>query len=329
MTQNENFGETSKPVTAVPQRSDLVRARRQQRKSSKRSSRSGSLSARSMPPTVTRGMLPAQPGTRRRKEARRRIALPLKSVGAELRLPALPRIKISWRIVSGTMVIALASAIYLLWSMPFFVVRQVKVAGLQMMESWEIDTALQISGQPVFMLDPQLLQEKLQSSFPELSAAEVRVGLPARVTVNVSERTPLIFWKQSEVEAWVDAEGVAFPPRGELEGLVKVKAMDVPPTLPTEDGLTRLIMPEMVQAILTLQTRIPEGHTIIYHPEYGLGWNDPGGWKVYFGQRPEDMEVRLAIYQALVEMLQKRKLKPTIVSVEYIHAPYYRLQAEN
>lgn len=314
-------------MTAVPRRSDIVRARRHKRKVSKRG---GTQPVRTMPPTIMRGgVTRSRSSTRRQKEARRRISLPLKTLGAELRLPALPRIKVSWRVVSGSMVFGLIFAIYLLWTMPIFTVQQIRVKGLDMMESWEINTALQVNGQPVFFLDPKLLQEQLRTSFPEISGAEVHIGLPARVTVELTERTPLIFWKQSEVEAWVDAEGVAFPPRGEVEGLVRVKAMDVPPALPTEDGLTRLIMPDMVQAILTLHEQTPKGKAIIYHSQYGLGWNDPRGWKVYFGQQPQDMQVRLAIYQAIVEMLEKRKLKPVLVSVEYIHAPYYRLQAEN
>ena len=44
------------------------------------------------------------------------------------------------------------------------------------------------------------------------------------------ERVPVIAWKQDGNEVWVDAQGVAFPPRGEPQkALVNVEGHGTPP----------------------------------------------------------------------------------------------------
>jgi hypothetical protein len=57
-----------------------------------------------------------------------------------------------------------------------------------------------------------------------------------------------------------------------------------------------------------------------------LGWNDPNGWEVFFGSQGNDMNQKLAVYKSLVERLQSEGIQPALISVEYIHAPYYRME---
>lgn len=314
-------------MTTTTRRSDIVRARRQKRNSGKQ--RSQSTLGRNMPPTVARGVGNAQAGqaARARHPSRMRVDVPLKSPGAELRLPALPKVKLNWRVLSSLMVLGLSWLIYKMWTAPTFLVKEIAITNDQILESWEIENALQVVGSPVFIADPAHMEQTLRDSFPELDDVNISVGLPAVVTVSLTERTPLIYWKQDEVEVWVDEDGIAFPPRGKAQGLVNVLSSGIPGATPNELGFERLMMPEMVDAILKLQEQVPEGETMVYDSRHGLGWTDPRGWKVYFGQAADDMEIRLAVYKSLVDLLNKRNIKPALVSVEYIHAPYYRLKA--
>lgn len=316
-------------MTTTTRRSDIVRARRQQRNSGKQ--RSQSTIGRNMPPTVTRGAGTAQSGqaAQTRRQTRMRVDVPLKSPGTELRLPALPKVNLNWRLLSGLMAVGLTWLIYNMWTAPTFLVKEIEIANDQILESWEIENALAVVGNPVFTANPKLMEQSLRDAFPELDDVSVSVGLPARITVSLTERTPLIYWKQDEVEVWVDADGIAFPPRGQAQGLVKVISSGIPGATPNEQGFERLMMPELVAAILKLQEQVPEGETIVYDSRHGLGWTDPRGWKVYFGHAPDDMEIRLAVYKSLVDLLTKRNIKPALVSVEYVHAPYYRLKAGN
>ena len=108
------------PSQNDPRRSDMVRARRSSRKSKKKvltGRQHTSNASRNMPPMVTRTNTPTSyvrsngrkaKGRRDRsnvKEGRRRYNVALNTQGAELRLPAVPVVKVGWRIISGFMVI--------------------------------------------------------------------------------------------------------------------------------------------------------------------------------------------------------------------------------
>ena len=184
---------------------------------------------------------------------------------------------------------------------------------------------MKITGSSIFAVDPGALLASLQSTFPELDNVDVHVGFPAKVVIEAREREPLLFWEQTGLRVWVDADGVAFLPRGEVEGLVPVQAQDAPPMSEEAGKQNQLITPAMVQAILQLSEQAPEGTSLLYDPTHGLGWADPDGWQVYFGLSPENMPARLAVYQSIAADLQRKNIKPLLISVEFLHAPYYRL----
>jgi hypothetical protein len=89
---------------------------------------------------------------------------------------------------------------------------------------------------------------------------------------------------------------------------------------------TLKLSPELVSAILELNAKMPADTVLVYDSEHGLGWNDPKGWEVFFGAEDQDMEMKLSVYQALVERLESEGIQPALISVEYVHAPYYRME---
>jgi hypothetical protein len=89
---------------------------------------------------------------------------------------------------------------------------------------------------------------------------------------------------------------------------------------------TLRLSPEQVSAILALGAKMPADTLLVYDSEHGLGWNDPQGWEVFFGAEDQDMEMKLTVYQALVQQLQNEGIQPALISVEYVHAPYYRME---
>jgi hypothetical protein len=36
--------------------------------------------------------------------------------------------------------------------------------------------------------------------------------------------------------------------------------------------------------------------------------------------------MKMAVYQALVDQLKSEGIQPALISVEYVHAPYYRME---
>jgi len=56
-----------------------------------------------------------------------------------------------------------------------------------------------------------------------------------------------------------------------------------------------------------------------------MGWRDPGGWRVYFGNDLSNIEFKKVEYQTIMDELTKRGIKPTMVSIENEDAPYFRI----
>jgi hypothetical protein len=149
--------------------------------------------------------------------------------------------------------------------------------------------------------------------------------------------------------SWVDIQGRLFPAMGSSQNLVYVYANDYPPVparelvASAEDEVPRdpaemketdedkgretLLDPALVPNLLLLARSVPEGSQLIYDGERGFGWKDPTyEWMVYFGKQLDRPEMRLKIYQAIADMFENKQNKPAVISVEFIHAPYYRME---
>jgi hypothetical protein len=163
-------------------RSDLVRQRRE-RDSRTRVERARKESTRTVPITSRRQETPqsrrrtAQTGNGR-SSARRRFQNALLPVApdAELRGISIARPNLGKRLPSFLLVVLLASAIYFAFNAPQLQVAQAQVVGNQMLTSEEINTVLDISGRPAFLLMPSELEKRLRLQFPELAAAKVDVS---------------------------------------------------------------------------------------------------------------------------------------------------------
>ncbi len=276
---------------------------------------------------------------------RRRIDVPLRVPGAEVRLPSIPFINLGWRSISLSMVIFMTICLVAMWKAPMFQVSGVDARGLKRLTATDLNAVMGTVGKSIFSLDPVELRRSLSQAFPEFSKISVRVGLPASVKVVVTERQPVISWTQDGVESWVDADGVSFPVRGVVDTpLVVVEGYGTPPgtvqLVPADaqaaaapmlpaSGLTAPSMrlsPELVSSILALGAKMPAETALVYDSQRGLGWNDPNGWEVFFGDENQDMQMKLEVYQSLVERLKSEGIQPALISVEYVHAPYYRME---
>jgi cell division protein FtsQ len=306
-----------------------------------------------VPPVMVRGGMGgmafgrvASSRLHKQKTPKRRFDIPLRMPGAEVRLPSLPFIHIGWRAVSLLMVIMMAASLFLIWKAPVFQVTAVEAEGLKRLTIGDLNAVMGTFGDSVFTINPQKLEEVLRQAFPELANISVKVNLPADVKVEVVEREPVIAWSQDGNEAWVDAQGVAFPPRGTPENaLVRVEGRGNPPGIKSSASMSDLqslpggmptstpitmpsisLSPTLVAAILALGAKVPTDTLLVYDSEHGLGWNDPAGWEVFFGSEDQDMPMKVSVYEALVNRLQNEGIQPEMISVEYVHAPYYRME---
>ncbi len=271
---------------------------------------------------------PPRPKTASSRAGRRHYEVALSLGNAEVRAPALSLPQFGPRWLSGLLTLGLVFLLYTLWTSAMFTVNGLQIRGNQRLGAAEIEAAVRLTGQPIFLAVPARIETLLRATYLDLESVSVHVGFPNQVVIEVTERTPVIAWYQGEALAWIDRNGVAFPPRGSADGLLVVTATGSPP--PVAVGMDTppyerpYLAPEIVQAMLTLVPYLPANTPMIYDPRYGLGWQDAHGWLVYFGQNTEDIPMKLLAYQAIVETFSAQGIRPSVVSMEYLHAPYYK-----
>jgi hypothetical protein len=290
----------------------------------------GSHQANQSPPVVVRGVWQERdrlPVTRARvrSKPRRRYDISLNVPGAEVRLPSLPAIQFGWRGASGLLMIMMLAVVYLLYFSPFFKVDVIEVVGLQRLTLAEITPVLGVVGESITAVDPSAVVSKLQTKFPDLESVKVSVSLPAVVKLTLVERQPVIAWVQDVEEQWVDAQGIAFPPRGEVSELLRVYASSSIPGEGVGGSVTPFIPPDVVKMIVEMRAYLPEGATMIYDADHGFGWQTDT-WQVFFGKELKDIDLKLNLYMALVDQLKQQGKQPALISVEFLHGPYYRME---
>lgn len=288
---------------------------------------------------VTRRQTPHTPVINRQ---RGRVHVPLKTKGAELHLPALLRLQLGWRFISGALVLLSLAVIISFTSSSAFKVSAINLEGAQRLSSDAILSQLNLANTSIIDVKPAELETLMLERFPDLSSVQVSTGLPAEITIKATEREPLVLWQEDNRTLWIDADGVMFPVRGEAQVAQEVTAHGEPPaaeiiaqelteeTVPQTSFFAQASLPrttpEFVQGILSLSGYLPEESTLQYDPQFGLGWQDPGGWLVYFGTDTTDIDLKLVEYQAILTRLQEANLAPVLISLEFLNAPFYRLE---
>ena len=352
-----------RPTDQTSQRSDEIRRRRLQQSHAGQNTpltRKRKLVTPAPPPVMARASLSGaaqsahRDAGRSHKQGRRLYNVSLNPAqGAEMSLPALPRISLNWRVASCALVLLLGFALYQLWTSPSYRVDAAQVSGLKSVTSNDVNTALGVTGKPVFVLDAHQIQSDLLVSFPEFYTAQVQVEIPNTVLITVTERVPVMVWLQEGKNYLVDVDGMTFPVRHEgttgafpvveaagappgvvlpdkpgpsLQEMTISKITGVPlPGVPAPTQATPLLSPEMVQSILLISEQAPAGAKLIYDPIHGLGWNDRRGWDVFLGDE-QQIAAKVSVYRAILDHLKGSENRPVIISVEYVHAPYYRLE---
>jgi cell division septal protein FtsQ len=280
------------------------------------------------------------------KTARRQYYVTMdQASGTELRLPAIPLINPGWRLLSGALAILMGMIVYSLLYSPFFQVESVQVEGLQRLNGGDLSASLGLEELSILEVNPGEIHALVSRQYPELVDVQVHVDLPNVVIVSASERQPVLAWLKNDQVTWVDVDGVTFPARGEAGPLVTIHTGDDLPLAPiavelvdqvtalNENGeanilspLLRTVDPALLKAAQSLNQNLPEETVLIYDQQNGLGWYAPEGWQVYIGRDFNDFDARYNVYQRLTEHLIEQGLRPSLVSVAHISAPFYRLE---
>jgi hypothetical protein len=314
-----------------PSRADLVRQRRK-KEENRRVTRPAPRASQPTPTMPRRGATLDASTVRAKPKAkpmRQYEAVAAAPMTGQLQAPALPRFRVGWRLLSFFLVALFGAGLYFAWTLPTFRVTGTTLAGNQMLSVDEIESVLRLKDAPVFLVIPADAEKALRVNFPEITSVKVSLELPNKVIATITERQPVIRWEQDGAYAWVDAQGVAFRPRDEAQGLVVVSASGSPPAgvRSESDSLAPIpfVSAQIVESIRLLAPHVPQGSVLLYNPKFGIGWVDSRGWTVWFGSNADQTDVRLRVYSVLVDSLAQRGITPSFINVAYPDAPYYRL----
>jgi len=311
--------------------SELVRSRRA-KENARLMERAANEATRPVPPITRRATKQDAVRSKRKPArasgARRRFQIALPVPRKDARAISIPRPYLGERLFSFLLALVFGAALYLVFNLPQLRVSQAQITGVQILPLAEVNSVLNVAGRPIFLLTPEDLETRLRLHYPELISVQVAVTLPNIVSVNITERRPVIRWEQGGGYTWISEDGVAFRPRGEASGLIPVVALSGPNVEASGgDALTPapFISAEMVQALKGLAGHVPPNTPILYDPGFGFGWNDPRGWRASFGTSARDVELKIRVYESMVSSLTQRGIQPMLINVTYPTAPYYRI----
>lgn len=260
----------------------------------------------------------------------------LHNSGAEVHVRSLPGIKINAKTLSAILVIAAFVMILYLSVSPSFKISSIELRGTQRVAALDVQASLDIANTPMISLDPAKMLFNLENAFPELANLKIKLVMPSKVIISGIERVPIIAWNSDKGTYWMDVEGIIFPPRGEILPPISIQADTNPPAaimvfdspeLPDAiSSYPHQIDPAVLNAIMLLSARMPQEGSFLYSQQDGLGWMDARGWNVYVGVDLYDLGTKMSAYEAIVKQLDQQGIRPVMVSVEHIDAPFFRTE---
>lgn len=204
------------------------------------------------------------------------------------------------RIVSGIIALSMIMVLVIFFTADLFYVRGAAIGGTEYLTVSDVYTIAGVDSWHLFWIDPADVRVRLMD-YPTIADATVQTGWPPNmVQIVIEEREPALVWEQAGVAVWIDLQGRVMSKRADIDGLPRVVAdsLEADPL-----GPNMRLPVDVVSGALQLHLLKPEIPFLRYHPNKGLGYNDPGGWEAWFGSGA-NMSEKLLIYNAIVARAQ-------------------------
>ena len=146
-----------------------------------------------------------------------------------VRAPLLNLPNLGSRWVSAGLTLLLGLMLYTMVTANTFKVFGVELTGNQRLTAEDVKARLGLTGQAIFNAVPSQIEKDLRTAFPDLAVVSVQIGLPNHIRVAVVERTPILAWTQDGKTTWIDTNGIAFTPRGDVAGMVAASSASAAP----------------------------------------------------------------------------------------------------
>jgi cell division septal protein FtsQ len=242
-------------------------------------------------------------------------------------LPPLPKLRLTTGPLTparvGSMVLALAmvalASLFLMHDA--FYIYSADVQGNRLVSAHDIYARSAIDGVNVFFIRAGEAERRLRD-VPFVKNARFTLQLPARVRIDVEERSPAILWQVAGNTYGVADDGTVLPPEG---------AQSSAPVVQSQGESLQYgakIDAELVALAAHVRDLIPDGQRIVFSRERGIGVVTTHGWPVYFGFKDDAIPSRVAVLNSLIARLKQDKVEPEFVDLRFSPRPYYRAKGE-
>jgi cell division septal protein FtsQ len=243
-----------------------------------------------------------QASRRRRAQRKRQIAGRWHQISAALQIPLRQLPAVEWqrpelRRLHGTgfqpskllslllLALVLGVSNWFMRDERFFIYRAtVEFNGLTYLNDQELYQLCDLEGWSVFWIRPDEVRRRILTH-PYTAAAQVQVQLPNRVTIGIDEMMPVAVWMSGDgTERWLLPNGVALPARGTAPNHLPriIDWAREATVLGKEAGSA--IQPDILEATLSLASKVPELNSVRYDKGPGLNFGLPGtSYWVYWG----------------------------------------------
>ncbi len=206
---------------------------------------------------------------------------------------------------------------------PYFAVREVTVSGNRLLDADQAREATGSMGRNVLLLDTRGIEQSVRK-ISVVKEVRATVALPGAVSVDVTERAPLVVWQARGGSFLVDREGVVFSRQAPPDPVPMVRDLDGPAM---EVG--NRVDPTVLASIDTLQGVLPQEaglRPLWFDYSRGTGIAVPveGGPRVIFGDAG-DLDSKLANLAALRKHLEATKIQAEAIDLRFKDRPLYVL----
>jgi hypothetical protein len=222
-----------------------------------------------------------------------------------------------------TLVGVIGLAVYCFTALDFYVY-SAGISGAHHLKAEDIYQAAGIDEMNIFWVRPDHVQKAI-GQMNGVKSVQVGCGLPARVTINVEEREPVVMWRLlvQERDWWLDEEGVVLPYHGDVNNTIFVVDSSTP-QLHEGDR----IKPEgAVASVLQLAAALPQVEVFFYQADQGFSYVQVSAdgtqrWPVLVGTS-EDLTRKIEILKTLTDYLSARDVRPRYIDVRWADHPVY------
>ena len=239
----------------------------------------------------------------------------------EPRMPSL-RAWIVSKLLAVCLLFGASGLLYHVAASDDFVIREIVVAGSQLVPSAEIERTSAVTGLNIFWLREEEVGHRLQA-IAAIQSVRARTVLPDRLEVRIVERTPVAVWQNGGMSYLVDAEGRVLRETDVTVALPRIRDVDPQPVLPggTVDRAALSTMFQLQQLLPRVAGMTPR--ELEYSPDSGVTMLTEAGPRVHFGG-DDDLEWKVNVLVAVRREMDRLGQRPELIDVRFRDRPYVR-----